>query len=147
MLITILHALTVTYASISVYCMLPCTGQFLTELYNYTLIMLITFHIAACYGNYFITFVTHSTFCSSHYVIETKRSWKMVVRYSKYLNMVDDVNWDICFLCQDSVSFFTLVHQHFLLLFLTYILRTEKHFDISLMFLTQLFDLLCSNLV
>ena len=62
MLITILHALTITYALISVYCMLPCTGQFLTELYNYTLIMLITFHIAACYSNYFITFVTHSTY-------------------------------------------------------------------------------------
>ena len=44
--------------------------------------------------------------------------------------MADDVNWDICFLCQESVSLFTLVHQHFLLLFLIHI-GTENHFDIS----------------
>ena len=43
--------------------------------------------------------------------------------------MADDVNLDICFLCKDSVSLLTLVHQHFLLLLLTYKLRTEKHFD------------------
>ena len=41
--------------------------------------------------------------------------------------MVDDVNWDICFLFQDSVGLFTLVHQKFLLLFLIYI-RTVLYF-------------------
>ena len=51
------------------------------------------------------------------------------------LNMADDVNWDICFLCQDSVSLFTLVHQLFhlfiyFLLFLIHI-KTEEHFDTS----------------
>ena len=44
--------------------------------------------------------------------------------------MADDVNWDICFLCQDSVSLFTLMDLNFLLLFLIYI-GTEEHFDTS----------------
>ena len=44
--------------------------------------------------------------------------------------MADDVNWDICFLCQDSISLFTLVHEIFLLLFFIYI-RIEEQFDTS----------------
>ena len=50
--------------------------------------------------------------------------------------MADNVNWDICFLCQGSASLFTLVHQIFLLLFLTCI-GTEKHFDTSPTVLTN----------
>ena len=42
--------------------------------------------------------------------------------------MADNVNWDICFLCQNSVSLFTLVHQNVFLLFLIYV-RTGEHFD------------------
>ena len=51
--------------------------------------------------------------------------------------MGDNVNWDICFLCQDSVSLFNLVHQNFFLLFRIYI-RTEKHFETSTTVLTNL---------
>ena len=50
--------------------------------------------------------------------------------------MGDNVNWDICFLCQDSVSLFNLVHKNFFLLFLIYI-RTEKHFETSTTVLTN----------
>ena len=42
--------------------------------------------------------------------------------------MADNINWDICFLCQNRVSLFTLVHQNFSLLFLIYV-RTGEHFD------------------
>ena len=45
--------------------------------------------------------------------------------------MADDVTLGyLCFLCQDGVSLFTLVHQNFILLFLIYI-RTEEYFDTS----------------
>ena len=96
------------------------------------------FHIAECYDKTILSLLKPSilTFCSSHYTTETKCSWKIVVRYSKCLNMADDVNWNICFLCQDSVSLFTLVHQQFLLLFLVCI-RTEKYFDTSPTVLTN----------
>ena len=40
-----------------------------------------------------------------------------VTRYLKCLNMTDNVNWDIGFMCQASVSLFTLVQQNFLLLY------------------------------
>ena len=36
----------------------------------------------------------------------------------------------LCFLRQDGVSLFTLVHQNFILLFLIYV-RTEEYFDTS----------------
>ena len=42
--------------------------------------------------------------------------------------MTSNINWDICFLCQNSVSLFTLAHQNFSLLFLIYV-RTGEHFD------------------
>ena len=113
------------------YRMFPCTGHFLRELYNYILIKLITFHIAACYDNYFITCVTLSTYFPFKSFCKRNKTFmkNSIVRYTKCLNMADDVNLDICFLCKDSVSLLTLVHQHFLLLLLTYKLRTEKHFD------------------
>ena len=51
---------------------------------------------------HFITFLIVTTllnFCPSKYVEEPKCSWKLAVRYWNCLNVVHDVNWDICFLC------------------------------------------------
>ena len=94
------------------YSILPCKRQFLTELCNYILIMLLTFHTAPCYDNYFINFVTLSTyFLLKSWCNRSKTLMKNVVRYSKCLNMADSVslftlNWGICFLCQDSKSLY-----------------------------------------
>ena len=44
--------------------------------------------------------------------------------------MANDVNWDICFLCQDIVKSLYFVHQNFLLLFFIYI-RTAEWFITS----------------
>ena len=72
-------------------------------------------HSSMLQQKHFITFATVSTYlCTSQYVTETKRSWKLVRTYLKSLNEADDLTWDICFLCQDSVGLFSLVYQSFL---------------------------------
>ena len=103
--IIIMHALTFACASIS-----PLSHGHMHRAISYRAVQLyiryvishsITFYIAAC-CDINILYVLRSSlliYCPSKYVKERKRSWKLVARYWKCLNMAHDVNWDVCFLC------------------------------------------------
>ena len=68
------------------YHMLPCTGQFLTELYSYTLIMLNNISDSKLlWQNYFITFVTLGTyFLFKPSCNRNKKFMKNSIRYSVF---------------------------------------------------------------
>ena len=99
-MLSLLHALQFPHC-----CILTCTVQFLTELYNFTWIMPNNIsHNSIAWQNYFITFAIVSIYFLFKSVWNRNKTLMKNSKYSERLNMADNVNWDICFLCKDSVK-------------------------------------------
>ena len=90
--IIILHALSVVCISIS-----PLSHTHMHSVISYRAVQLhicqITFHMAACYDTDILSLLRSSLliFCSSKYVKEHKRSWKLVVTQWQCLGMWHDL--------------------------------------------------------
>ena len=128
----ILHALLVTCASIS---SLPHAPMHRT-ISDITVQLHINHannisHSSMLWQNYFITFETLSTYFLFKSLYNRNKTF--MKKCSKIFTVFKHGWWcklGYLFLVSRNWSLFTLVHQHFLLLFLIHI-RTENHFDIS----------------